>query len=67
MKLTIKDVHKQIGEPATPTHRYEPMMKKIYDVETHGHLVKVLDDMGAGRPVWVPKEKRLARNFKEKS
>jgi hypothetical protein len=58
MKLTIKDVHKQIGEPATPTHRYDPTMKKIYDVETHRHLVKVLDDVGAGRPIWVPKEKK---------
>jgi hypothetical protein len=61
MKITIKDVHKQIGEPATPTHIYDKSMRKIYDVETHRHLLKVLDDIGAGRPIWVPKEKRQVR------
>jgi hypothetical protein len=61
MKITIKDVHKQIGEPATPTHIYDKSMRKIYDVETHRHLLKVLDDIGAGRPIWVPKEKRRVR------
>jgi hypothetical protein len=64
---TIGQVHRQVGEPATPTHVYNKSMRKIYDVETHRHLLKVLDDMGAGRPIWVPKEKRLARDFKEKS
>jgi hypothetical protein len=43
------------------------LIRRILDVETHRHVLKVLNDMGAGRPVWVPKEKRLARNFKEKS
>jgi hypothetical protein len=38
---TIKDVHKQIGEPAQPSHIYEPTMKKIYDIETHHHVQKV--------------------------
>jgi hypothetical protein len=58
---TIGQVHKQVEEPATPTHAYEPQLKKIYDIETHRHVQKVLDDMGAGRPIWVPKEKKQVR------
>jgi hypothetical protein len=58
---TIKEVHKQIGEPATPTHIYDRWARKIYDVKTHWHLEKVRDDMAAGRPVWIPKEKKQVR------
>jgi hypothetical protein len=54
---TIRDVHKQTGEPATPTHIFDRWAKKIYDVETHRHLVKVREDLAAGRPVWIPKAK----------
>jgi hypothetical protein len=52
-KTTIGEVHKYAGEPATPTHIYDRWARKIYDVKTHRHLVKVRDDMG--RPVWIPK------------
>jgi hypothetical protein len=31
--------------------------KKIRDVELHKHLQKVRDDLAAGRPVWIPKQK----------
>jgi hypothetical protein len=57
MKMTIKEVHKQTGEPATPTHVFDRWTKKVYDVETHKHLLKVRDDISAGRTVWVPKVK----------
>lgn len=52
---TIKDVHREVGEPMAPAHRYDPHAKKIYDVETHRHLLKVRDDMAAGRGIWIPK------------
>jgi hypothetical protein len=64
MKITIKDVHRQIGEPATPTHRYDKSMKKIYDVETHRHVLKAQADFASlglgfrGRKIWVPKESK---------
>jgi hypothetical protein len=59
---TIGQVHRQVGEAATPTHVYNESMRKIYDVETHRHTQKVLDDMGAGRPIWIPKKINAARN-----
>lgn len=62
MKIkTIKEVHKQIGEPVAPTHVYDPHAKKIYTVEGHRHLEKVRDDMASGRSVYIPKVKRDRR------
>jgi hypothetical protein len=57
-KITISDIHKTTGTNPAPTHRYDPHAKKIYDVETHRHLVKVREDLAAGHTVWVPKTKR---------
>jgi hypothetical protein len=54
----IKDIHKEVGEPVTATHVYDPHIKKVYDVETHRHLLKIREDMAADRPVWIPKSKR---------
>ena len=55
---TIRDIHKQTGDAPAATHVFDRAAKKIYDVEMHRHLVKVRDDIAAGRTVWVPKIKR---------
>jgi hypothetical protein len=39
------------------TRIYDVSNKKIYDVELHKHLRKVRDDLTAGRPVNIPKQK----------
>jgi hypothetical protein len=56
MKI-ISDIIKNSGGSPAPTHIYDRHARKVYDVETHRHLVKVRDDIAAGRPVWIPKAK----------
>jgi hypothetical protein len=55
--MKISDIIKSTGAGPTPTHVFDRHAKKIYDVESHRHLLKVREDLAAGRPIWIPKRK----------
>jgi hypothetical protein len=54
---TISDIHKNSGASPAPTHVYDRHARKVYDVETHRHLLKAREDLAAGRAVWIPRRK----------
>lgn len=53
---TISDIHATTGSNPEPTHIFDRHTQKVYDAATHRHLLKVRDDMAAGRTVWVPRK-----------